>query len=253
MTTVKEYHFDIFLVVSCVSGQIVFFFLFFCDMISAVEVNAMNTELEIFETACRETLYRWQDTPGQEQKAEENVKYAIIFALNDNNYRGFTNRGNARQNVIQLGKENIECALFYNMIQLSDYFHRRNDQLDGYMQAVNNYCNASNISDLEEVFHTGLKLMTDEERLLQQYHITDPEQKKIQRDRMREGRKRNDASSQVAYDYANSIITNYVWYNTKYQMVTSNRPIQNFYDRSSGNNLLNYYQTKKQGIPNIQR
>lgn len=216
----------------------------------------MNEQLKMFEDATRETLRRWQETPEQRSMAEENVKLAIIFALNDNFYRGFTSRGDSRNKVMQLGADGIKCALFHNMIQLSDYRHQRMGEtlgwVDAYITSVASYCSQDNINDLETIFSEGLKEMSLEQQFLQRSNIVDPKEIDIQRSKLREQRERNNSRAQVAYNYANSIVSCYVWYNTSYRMVASDSPINNFYDQHADDHMLDYYQTKKQQQPNIQ-
>lgn len=209
----------------------------------------MYEQLKMFEEATKDTLERWKNTPQQRQNAEENVKYAIIYALNNDFYRGFTSQGNARGKAIQLGKDGITFALLYNMIQLSDYMHRRKGEtfgwIDSYIMSVSSHCDIGNIGELEDVFYTGLSEMAQEEQLLQQYRITDPEQREIQRSRLKEQRELRNSALQVSYQFADSILTGYVYYHTLYQTVQADTPVTNFYDQRSVANLTNYY-TKPQ-------
>lgn len=216
----------------------------------------MNQELKMFEEATKDTLERWRNTPEQRSHAEENVKYGIIYALNDNFYNGFTSRNMARGKAIELGKDGMEFALIYNMIQLSDYKHQTGESLgwmDNYIVSIASYCNQGKFEDLEEIFHIGLQEMSQEQQLLQSYRIIDPKEMQIQRDRLKEARERNNPKNQIAYNYADSIVSGYVWYNTTYNVVSSDKPIKTFYDQHSADDVVSYYESKKQIAQNIQR
>lgn len=218
----------------------------------------MKEQLKLFEEATKETLERWKNTPGQRENAEVNVEYAIIYALNDNFYRGFTSQGNARNKAIGLGKDGITYALLHNTIQLSDYRHQNANEslgwMDSFITAISSSINQGDIAGVEEMFYMGLSEMATEQKALQQYNITDQKEVEIQRQRMREVRERTDKRSQVAYQYADCIVSSYAWFHTSYQTVQADKPIQTFYDKHAEDNLTSYYQMKQAtSTSNIQK
>ena len=194
-------------------------------------MTTMEQSAISFEEATKETLERWRTTPGQEKNAEENVKWGIVYALERDYYNGFTSRNNARQKALAIGKEGIEFALLSNMIQLSGYRRQRMGEslgsADSFILLVTESSMSREFNDLQELLRTGIKEMVKEQFAKQSGQPIET----------------RSASDDVAYQFANTVLDCYVWYNNSYQTVSSVNPIPTPYDAEAKERLDSHYRT----------
>lgn len=198
---------------------------------------AMEQSAIEFEAVAKGTLQRWRTTAGQEKNAEDNVKWAIAYALDRDYYQGFTNRNGERQKALDIGKEGIEYALFSNMLQLSGYKRQRMGEslgtADSFILLVTESCVNGEFNDLQELLHSGVREMVNEQLA-----------KRGQNTTVSQGKARS-SSDEVAYQFANSVLDCYVWFNTSYGTVSAANPIPTAYDEQAKERLDIHYRTMR--------
>ncbi len=186
----------------------------------------MNQLAILFEEATRETLKRWRNTEGQSQNAERNIELAIINALNQNNYNGFTRKNNARQKIIEIGEAGIKYSLLYNMLQLNSYRNQRINcdlgNVNAYVTLVSEQCKRGQIQLLEQMLDVGIS-----EIFKRQTSKTNQDTKDYE---------------QAAYEFADAVLRAYSWYNTSYHTVSAKEPMTSPYDIQASKILEQYYQ-----------
>lgn len=203
---------------------------------------------EILEFASKTTFVRWRNDPIQCKNADKNVTYAIEKAIGENNFNGFTSNDRAREYAMSLEVDNICHALFYNMIQLSEYRRIRNNEslgnCDSDIIVTVESCKNGQISELEELLKSGVIEILNEVSLLNNYPHLSEREREIQQERLAEIRRRKSPKDQRAYEFADSVITAYTDYNIHYGLVSSRNPIQSPYEQMALGKLNQYYITK---------
>lgn len=203
---------------------------------------------EIFEYAARTTFYRWRQDPIQSVHASKNVGYAIQQAIGENKYSGFTSQNNAREYASKLSNDDLSYALFYNMIQLSEYRRVRNGETlgkaDSDIMVVVESCKNGDIKQIEQLLKIGIDERLKEINLLRKYPNLSFGEKEEQIRRLKEMRQSKSPMLQRAYDFAENVINCYTEYNTHYQVIDSKKSIQNPYEQRALKGLDNYYSMK---------
>ena len=181
------------------------------------------SELGDLEEATSETLKRHLDL-GEENPVD-NVKYAIANAIVNGDYNGFTRRNNAREKAKNIDSNTMIYALLRNMVQLSDYEHKKSGDISKedkiWISNCMEFIKDGRVNNLEDQILFGLRL------IVQDHNFSANERIPVAQNQLK--------------TMTNKILECYVVYNSSKHYVKAEDAVTNMIDKMKLEKLDQYY------------